>query len=92
MAATAISDAGKDQMGFSRRVQFAHFLHRRFRLDGALVNRLGDRFERLLVGRVVLEELGPVRRVEPCAARRRQDHAARPPGARSAASDGGRGA
>jgi CPA1 family monovalent cation:H+ antiporter len=52
-------DAGKDQMGFSRRIQFAHFLHRRFRLDGALVDRLGDRFERLLVGRVVLEELHP---------------------------------
>jgi Na+:H+ antiporter len=52
-------DSGKDQMGFSRRIQFAHFLHRRFRLDGPLVDRLGDRFERLLVGRVVLEELGP---------------------------------
>jgi len=52
-------DAGKDQIGFSWRTQLAHFLHRRFRVDGPLVDRLGDRFERLLVGRVVLEELGP---------------------------------
>jgi len=52
-------DSGKEQIGFSWRTQFAHLLHRRFRVDGPLVDRLGDRFERLLVGRVVLEELGP---------------------------------
>jgi monovalent cation:H+ antiporter, CPA1 family len=35
------------------------FLHRRFHLDGPLVDLLADRFERLLVGRIVLQELEP---------------------------------
>jgi CPA1 family monovalent cation:H+ antiporter len=34
-----------------------HFLHRRFRIDRLLVDRLADRFERFLALRVVLEEL-----------------------------------
>jgi Na+:H+ antiporter len=51
--------AAGDQLSFSRRFRFGHMLHRRFRIDGPLVDRLGDRFERLLVSRVVLEELGP---------------------------------
>ena len=34
-------------------------MHRRFRIDGPLLGRLSDRFERLLVCRVVLEGLGP---------------------------------
>ena len=34
-------------------------LHRRFHIDGPLIGRLSDRFERLLVCRVVLEEFGP---------------------------------
>lgn len=45
--------------GFSRAFKVAHWLHRRFRVDGPLVDRLADRFERLLVGRIVLEELTP---------------------------------
>jgi CPA1 family monovalent cation:H+ antiporter len=45
--------------GFSRRFWLAHLLHRRFHLDGPLVDRLADRFERLLVGHLVLEGLLP---------------------------------
>ena len=47
------------QLGFSRGFRVAHMLHRRFRIDGPLIGRLSDRFERLLVCRVVLEELRP---------------------------------
>ena len=45
--------------GFSRRFWTAHMLHRRFHLDGPLVDRLADRFERLLVSHLVLEGLMP---------------------------------
>jgi CPA1 family monovalent cation:H+ antiporter len=51
--------AGRDVVGFSRTFRFAHLLHRRVHLDGPLVDRLADRFERLLVSRVVLQELAP---------------------------------
>jgi CPA1 family monovalent cation:H+ antiporter len=43
---------------FSRRFRIAHFLHRRVSFDGPLVDRLADRFELLLLSRIVLEELG----------------------------------
>jgi monovalent cation:H+ antiporter, CPA1 family len=43
---------------FSRRFRIAHFLHRRLSFDGPLVDRLADRFELLLLSRIVLEELG----------------------------------
>ncbi|HEX5215165.1 MAG TPA: cation:proton antiporter [Vicinamibacterales bacterium] len=45
--------------GFGRGFRFAHFLHRRFAIDGPLVDRLADRFERLLTTRIVLDELAP---------------------------------
>jgi monovalent cation:H+ antiporter, CPA1 family len=51
--------AGHDLVGFSRGFRFAHLLHRRFGVDGPMVDRLADRFERLLVSRIVLEELAP---------------------------------
>ncbi len=47
------------QAGFSRRFRFAHFLHRRLSIDAPLVDSLADRFEVLLVKRIVLEELAP---------------------------------
>jgi CPA1 family monovalent cation:H+ antiporter len=43
---------------FSPRFRFAHLLHRRFRIDGPLVSCLADRFELLLVNRLVLDDLG----------------------------------
>lgn len=46
-------------VGFSRWFKAALLLHRRFHIDGPLVDRLADRFERLLVGRIVLDELVP---------------------------------
>ena len=44
---------------FSLSFRIAHFLHRKFSLDGPLVDRLADRFELLLNHRIVLEELEP---------------------------------
>lgn len=46
-------------IGFSWRFRLALFFHRRLRRDGLLVDRLGDRFERLLVSRIALDELAP---------------------------------
>jgi CPA1 family monovalent cation:H+ antiporter len=46
-------------VGFSRPFRLAHLLHRRLHIDGPLVDRLADRFERLLVSRIVLDELAP---------------------------------
>src|SRR5260370_11726268 len=43
---------------FSPRFRFAHLLHRLFRIDGPLVYCLADRFELLLVNRIVLDDLG----------------------------------
>jgi CPA1 family monovalent cation:H+ antiporter len=57
--ADAYLAAGHDVVGFSRAFRFAHLLHRRFGVDGPMVDRLADRFERLLVSRIVLEELAP---------------------------------
>jgi CPA1 family monovalent cation:H+ antiporter len=49
----------RHMIGFSRRFRLALFFHRRLRIDGPLVDRLGDRFERLLVARIALAELAP---------------------------------
>lgn len=57
--AEAYLAAGHEIVGFSRAFRFAHLLHRRFGVDGPMVDRLADRFERLLVNRIVLEELAP---------------------------------
>jgi monovalent cation:H+ antiporter, CPA1 family len=50
---------GQQLVGFSRSFRLALLLHRRFHLDGPLVDLLADRFERLLVSRIVLQELEP---------------------------------
>ena len=46
-------------IGFTRRFRTAHLLHRQMHIDGPLVDQLADRFERLLVLRIVLGELAP---------------------------------
>ncbi|HKD67132.1 MAG TPA: cation:proton antiporter [Candidatus Binataceae bacterium] len=51
--------SAQEMVGFSRRFRFIHFLHRRLHIDWPLVDALADRFESLLVNRIVLEELGP---------------------------------
>jgi CPA1 family monovalent cation:H+ antiporter len=50
---------GQQLVGFSRAFRAALFLQRRFRITGPLVDRLAERFERLLVSRIVLQELAP---------------------------------
>jgi CPA1 family monovalent cation:H+ antiporter len=45
--------------GFSLRFRLVHFLHRRLGIDAPLVDALANRFESLLVERIVLEELEP---------------------------------
>jgi CPA1 family monovalent cation:H+ antiporter len=44
-------------VGFSSRFRLAHLLHRRLRIEFVLEDVLADRFEHLLVSRIVLEEL-----------------------------------
>jgi CPA1 family monovalent cation:H+ antiporter len=51
--------AAAEVAGFSRTFRFAHLLHRRFHIDAPLVDALADRFEQLLVSRIVLDELSP---------------------------------
>ncbi|MGH7932009.1 MAG: cation:proton antiporter [Candidatus Binataceae bacterium] len=51
--------AAQQIIDFSRRFRLAHFFHRRFSLDGPLMDCLADRFELLLVARIVLQELEP---------------------------------
>jgi len=56
---------GKDQymqcaryvVDFSPRFRLAHYLHRRTGIDGPLVDCLADRFEALLLNRIMLEEM-----------------------------------
>ncbi|HEV3109015.1 MAG TPA: cation:proton antiporter [Candidatus Binataceae bacterium] len=55
----AFTLAAQRLVGFSQHFRFAHFLHRRVGIDGPLVDALADRFESLLVNRIVQEELGP---------------------------------
>jgi Na+:H+ antiporter len=50
-------EAAHEIVGFSSRFRLAHFLHRRFGIEYTLEDVLADRFERLLVSRIVLEEL-----------------------------------
>jgi monovalent cation:H+ antiporter, CPA1 family len=51
--------AAEQGVGFSWRVRLAQNLHRRLGIQQPLVDRLADRFEGLLVSRIVLEELTP---------------------------------
>jgi Na+:H+ antiporter len=51
--------ASQRMVQFSRRFRAAHFIHRRLRIDGPLVDSLADRFELLLVNGIVLTELAP---------------------------------
>ena len=51
--------AAQQVVNFSRRFRIAHFLHRRLSLDGPLVDCLANRFELLLVARMVLRDLEP---------------------------------
>jgi CPA1 family monovalent cation:H+ antiporter len=55
----AYLESASHVIGFSWRFQLALFFHRRLGRDALLVDRLGDRFERLLVGRIALDELAP---------------------------------
>jgi Na+:H+ antiporter len=49
--------AARRQLAFNWRFRLAHQLHRHAGIDRPLIARLADRFEQLLVGRMVLEEL-----------------------------------
>jgi len=49
--------AARRHLAFGWQFRFAHALHRFVRLEAPLANRLAGRFELLLVGRMVLEEL-----------------------------------
>jgi Na+:H+ antiporter len=50
-------ETAREIVGFSSRFRLAHFLHRRFGIEYTLEDVLADRFERLLVSGIVLEEL-----------------------------------
>jgi CPA1 family monovalent cation:H+ antiporter len=50
-------ETAREIVGFSARFRLAHFFHRRFGVEFVLQDVLADRFERLLVSRIVLEEL-----------------------------------
>ncbi|MEM7023529.1 MAG: cation:proton antiporter, partial [Pseudomonadota bacterium] len=49
--------AVRKQLAFGFRFRIAHLLHRRFGMDRPLALLLSDRFERILVSRMVVEEL-----------------------------------
>ncbi len=49
--------AARHQLAFGWSFRLAHYLHRHARIERSLVARLADRFELLLVSRMVLEEL-----------------------------------
>jgi CPA1 family monovalent cation:H+ antiporter len=49
--------AVRRQLGFGALFRFAHLLHRRYGIDRPLALRLSDRFERILVLRMVIDEL-----------------------------------
>ena len=51
--------AARPMVDFSRQFRFAHWVHRHFRIEDPLVDRLADRFESLLVQQIVLKELEP---------------------------------
>ncbi len=54
---TGYNRAARRQLSFGANFRFAHLLHRWAGIEGLLVLRLADRFELLLVSRMVLEEL-----------------------------------
>ena len=54
---TGYNRAARRQIGFGPGFRFAHVVHRYARIERLLVKRLADRFELLLVSRMVLEEL-----------------------------------
>jgi CPA1 family monovalent cation:H+ antiporter len=49
--------AVREQLAFGPLFRLAHLLHRRYGIDGPLALRLSDRFERILVSRMVIDEL-----------------------------------
>jgi len=49
--------AAQRRLGFSVPFRLGHFLHRHFGFDGLLERAVADRFEMLMVSRIVLEEL-----------------------------------
>jgi len=49
--------AVRAQLAFGPLFRLAHLLHRRYGIDGPLALRLSDRFERILVSRMVIDEL-----------------------------------
>lgn len=51
--------AAEQTIEFPWQVRLAQILHRRLGIQQPLVDRLADRFERLLVSRIVLEEVAP---------------------------------
>lgn len=51
------SSAARKLVKFSRTFRLAHELHRRCRIDGLLSRRLTERFEVLLIERLILQEL-----------------------------------
>ncbi len=51
--------AAEQTVEFTWQVRLAQILHRRLGIQQPLVDRLADRFERLLVSRIVLEEVAP---------------------------------
>jgi CPA1 family monovalent cation:H+ antiporter len=52
-------ETAHENVRFSWRFRLAHFLHRRLAIERMLEDVLADRFEHLLVSRIVLEELAP---------------------------------
>jgi len=57
---TGYNRAARRLVAFGRGFRLAHALHRFARMERLLVRRLADRFELLLVSRIVLEELARV--------------------------------
>jgi CPA1 family monovalent cation:H+ antiporter len=55
----AYLEAAQAAVRFNWKFRAAQLVHRRFRVDAWLVDRLADRFERLLALRIILDELDP---------------------------------
>jgi CPA1 family monovalent cation:H+ antiporter len=51
--------AVREGLIYPRRLRLAHFLHRHFAIEGFLARQLAARFEAVLIGRLVLNELRP---------------------------------
>ncbi|WP_207478516.1 cation:proton antiporter [Arenibaculum pallidiluteum] len=67
--------AARRMVAFGPDFRAAHLLHRRFRIDRPLIGRLADRFETLMVSRMVLRQLGTFtdRKLAPLLGRRVAD-------------------